>query len=228
VKWSCRAAAARHASVMTAAMATGRPQRNVYDPRVRQLIRATGNPDLFPELDVPRSTAAGWLRGEFKTALGIDLVSKAEAELHAENAKLKRRVLVLATVMRLLLVLVRVLGCRLTGDRLPEGTAKAKVLAAIGAAKEALPLKSVLRILGLSASRYHAWRRLETACQLCDRPNCPKTHPGQLTAQETGTIKETVTSTDYRHMATSTLAVYAQRVGKVFASASTWATGLRR
>jgi hypothetical protein len=88
VKWSGRAAAARYASVMTAAMATGRPQRNVYDPRVRQLIRATGNPDLFPELDVPRSTAAGWLRGEFKTALGIDRVSKAEAELHAENAKL--------------------------------------------------------------------------------------------------------------------------------------------
>ena len=101
VKWSGRVAAARYASVMTAAMATGRPQRNVYDPRVRELIRATGNPDLFPELDVPRSTAAGWLRGEFKTALGIDLVSKAEAELHAENAKLKRRVLVLATVMGL-------------------------------------------------------------------------------------------------------------------------------
>ena len=46
MKWSGRAAAARYASVMTAAMATGRPQRNVYDPRVRQLIRATGNPFL--------------------------------------------------------------------------------------------------------------------------------------------------------------------------------------
>ena len=36
VKLSGRAAAARYASVMTAAMATGRPQRNVYDPRVRE------------------------------------------------------------------------------------------------------------------------------------------------------------------------------------------------
>ena len=33
--------------------------------------------------------------------------------------------------MRLLLVLVRVSGCRLTGDRLPDGKAKAEVLAAI-------------------------------------------------------------------------------------------------
>ncbi|MBN1609854.1 MAG: hypothetical protein JW940_24690 [Polyangiaceae bacterium] len=41
-------------------------------------------------------------------------------------------------------------------------------------------------------------------------------HPGQLTARETAAIKAMVTSTQYRHMPTSTLAVYAQRVGKVF------------
>jgi hypothetical protein len=28
-------------------MTTDRPKRNVYDPRVRELIRATGNPDLY-------------------------------------------------------------------------------------------------------------------------------------------------------------------------------------
>jgi hypothetical protein len=92
---------------MTAAMAADRPHRNVYDPRVRELVRATGNPDLFPELDVPHSTSAGGLRGEFKPAHGTDLVCRTEVELLAENAKLKRRNLVLATVVRLLLVLVR-------------------------------------------------------------------------------------------------------------------------
>ena len=96
------------------------------------------------------------------------------------------------------------------------------MLKAIAAAKKTLPLKSVLRILSLSPSRYHAWRRLDTTCGLADRPSCPKTHPGQLPAQQTATIKEIVTSTEYRHMATSTLAVYAQRVGRVYASASTW------
>jgi putative transposase len=222
VKLSGRATLWRYASVMPAATTADRPQRNVYDPRVRELIRATGNPDLFPELQIPRSTSAGWLRGRFRPALGADSVSRTEAELYAENAKLKRRVLVLATVMRLLLVLVRISRCRLTGGRLPEGRVKTEVLTAITAARKALPLKSVTRILGLSPSRYHAWRRLDTTCGLTDRSSCPKTHPTQLTAQETTTIKEMVTSTEYRHMATSTLAVYAQRVGKVFASASTW------
>ena len=31
-------------------MATKTVPRNVYDPRVRELVRAAGNPDLFTEL----------------------------------------------------------------------------------------------------------------------------------------------------------------------------------
>jgi hypothetical protein len=79
--------------MMLGATTADRPQRNVYDPRVRELIRATGNPDLFPELHIPRSTSAGWLRGTFRPALGADSVSRTEVDLYAENAKLKRRVL---------------------------------------------------------------------------------------------------------------------------------------
>ena len=57
--------------------------RNVYDPRIRELIRATGNPDLFPELDIPRSTMSGWLRGDFKPPVGAQALSQSEVELHA-------------------------------------------------------------------------------------------------------------------------------------------------
>jgi hypothetical protein len=110
VKLSGWAASSRYVWVMPGATTADRPQRNAYDPRVRELIRATGNPDLFPELHIPRSTSAGWLRGKFQSALGADSVARTEVELYAENAKLKRRVLVLGTVMRLLLMLVRVSG----------------------------------------------------------------------------------------------------------------------
>lgn len=52
-----------------------------------------------------RTDPASQSRGEFRPALGADSVSRTELDLYAENAKLKRRVLVLATVMRLLLAL---------------------------------------------------------------------------------------------------------------------------
>ena len=76
-------------------MATRTSARNVYDPRVRELIRATGNPDLFPELNIPRSTISGWLRGDFKPAVGSEAVSQTEAKLHARLSKLERRVQIL-------------------------------------------------------------------------------------------------------------------------------------
>jgi transposase InsO family protein len=44
---------------------------------------------------------------------------------------------------------------------------------------------------------------------------------------EVGNIKNMVLAPEYRHMAVSTLAVYAQRIGKVFASASTWGKLIR-
>jgi len=87
--------------------------RNVYDPRVRELVRATGNPDLFPVLKIPKPTLRGWLNGEFRTAVSTESVTQIEIELYSENAKLRRRIQVLQVVMGLLLVLIRVTGCRL-------------------------------------------------------------------------------------------------------------------
>jgi transposase InsO family protein len=84
-----------------------------------------------------------------------------------------------------------------------------------------LPLNVALRVIGLSHSRYHAWKQ-EEECDLDDMPSCPRRSSQQLTLTEVSTIKEMVTSEEYRHVPTGTLALLAQRLGKVFASASTW------
>jgi putative transposase len=116
---------------------------------------------------------------------------------------------------------------RTTGNRLPTGKAKADILRAVDAVRKTLPLRAAVRVLGLSLSRYHAWKRAERACDLTDRSSCPKTFPGQLTAQEAAIIQEMVTVEEYRHVPTTTLAMLAQRLGRVFASASTWARLVR-
>ena len=51
--------------------------------------------------------------------------------------------------------------------------------------------------------------------------------PGQLTAVEIATVKDMVLAPEYRHMPLRTLCLYAQRIGKVFAAASTWARLIR-
>jgi len=73
----------------------------------------------------------------------------------------------------------------------------------------------------LSQSRYYAWTR-KAQCELDDSPSCPQNMPHQLTPDEVATIEDFVTGDEYRHVPTGTLAILAQRLGKVFASASTW------
>ncbi len=87
---------------------------------------------------------------------------------------------------------------------------------------------TALQIVGISSARYHAWRRKEEGCGLDDQPSCPKFFPSQLTRDEVSTMRDFVESETHRHIAVQNLALYAQRLGKLFASASTWYKMIRQ
>jgi putative transposase len=110
----------------------------------------------------------------------------------------------------------------LTRERLPDGRDKIRILRAVDRARDVVPLRTLLRFLRLSPSRFHAWRRRQHACALDDQSSCPHTSPHRLTRREVLAIKDMVTALEYRHIPTGTLAVLAQRLGKVWASQSTW------
>jgi transposase InsO family protein len=118
--------------------------------------------------------------------------------------------------------MLRVSKVRFDYERLPEGDAKGSLLRAIERASKILPLNEALRIARLSPSRYHSWCRAEAGCDLDDQPSCPRVVPTRLTAKEVEDMREMVESSDHRHMSLRGLALYAQRVGKVIASPSTW------
>ncbi len=202
-------------------MTTSRPQRR-YDHRLRDLIQRTGDLTLATDLGVPRSTARGWLGAAPSVVVGLEVADLTEPELRQEILKLRRRVEKLAALLRLALALLHTSGFSLSRERLPEGEAKLRILSAVNRARECIPLRAVLRFLRLSPSRFQAWRRRQTACALDDQSSCPRTSPHRLTPSEVQTIGDMVTSPEYRHVPTGTLAVLAQRLGTVSASASTW------
>ena len=79
----------------------------------------------------------------------------------------------------------------------------------------------MLKFIGMSSTRYHAWLGKQE-CGLDDLSCCPKSSPQQLTLEESLAIRNMVTADEYRHVPTGTLARLAQRLGKVFASPTTW------
>ena len=199
-----------------------------YDHRLRKLVHETGDISIALRLGVPRSTASAWRKTPPREVITRESFDLSDIQVQSRIQALELQVGTLGAIVTLLLVLVRIAGARLSGERLPEGEDKDKVIRAIERAVRVLPLRSVLRILGLGSSRYHAWTRSRTkGCPLDDRSSCPKTHPAQLLPEDLRTMRDLATSADYRHVPTGTLAILAQRLGKVFASPSTWLRHVR-
>lgn len=208
-------------------MATATRTQRRYDHRLRNLVRTTRDIHCAIQRGVPRSTARGWLTDSNVPVVAIEAMSLDATQVQQEVLRLRRRVQKLTALLRVLLAVLKISGYSLNQTRLPDGNKKRSLLRAIERSRTALPLRSVLRVVRLSPSRYHSWNR-EVQCAFNDGSSCPQSSPQQLTATEVGLIRELVTSDEYRHVPTGTLARLAQRLGKVFASASTWYRLVRR
>ena len=125
-------------------------------------------------------------------------------------------------IASVLLVVIRVFGLRLDATRIPGGSDKAKLMRAIRLASRYAPQCRLLNLIGLSQSRYHAWKRRKLTCELDDHSSCPRSRPAKLTASEVRAIEEQVLDPGLRHMTVRALCLHAQRLGRVFASESTW------
>ena len=104
--------------------------RRTYDHRIREMICETGDPDLFPELKIPRSTIRNWFRRGIPDVVTCDLLSVEKTELLAEMQELRHRTAVLGAIVGLLVAMLRVSEHRLDHERLPEGNGKRALLRA--------------------------------------------------------------------------------------------------
>jgi hypothetical protein len=193
-----------------------------YDHRLRNLVHAAQDISIALDLGVPRSTAYGWTRNEPPEVVTLDALNLDEQQLQYELTKIRKRCRRLLAIIRLLVVMIRTVGIGIDYSRIPDTHRKTKLLNVIENAKAILPLRSILKIIGISSSRYHLWEKKQQCDSLGDQSSCPKTTPSQLTIEEIFAIKDMATSDEYRHVPTTNLAILAQRLGKVFASAATW------
>jgi hypothetical protein len=133
-----------------------------YDHRLRNLVQRTGDVTVATDLGVPRSTARGWLGTTSTVVIGLDVVDLTEPEL---RRKLRRRVQKLTALLHLVLALLRTSEFSLTGERLPEGRDKMRILRAVERAREYLPLRAVLTIPTCVAESLP--RLVPSAARLC-------------------------------------------------------------
>ncbi len=143
---------------------TLRSGRRTYDHRLRAAICDANDPSLFDScVAIPRSTARSWLRRGRPQVVSLDEGDFEVAELRLEIAMLKRRIGKYSTATRNLAAVVRIQraeldasGFSFENQRVPEASAKARILEAVARARGLFPLVFVLRLLKLSSAKYHA------------------------------------------------------------------------
>ncbi len=213
-------------TVRSPMIAPKRVQR-VYDHRLRQFICTTGDTAHALRIGVPRSTANGWLEPRVQPVISLSQFGLHVEALETEVARLRVQVAKLRQLLRLLFLVLKISGFSFRNCRIPSSTDKSKLISRIHHAAKVIPLGSVLKVIGLSSSRFHAWNSIKS-CELYDKSSCPRSFPSQMTRAEVDTMKSITSSTDYRHLSSGALASVARRAGKVFASPSTWYRFVRR
>jgi hypothetical protein len=132
--------------------------------------------------------------------IALDAVDLTEPELRREILKLRRRVQKLTALLHLALAMLRTSGFSLTGERLPQGRAKMRILRIVDRTLDCFPLRAVLRFLRVSPNRFHAWRRRPRACVLDNRSSCPPHIPVSIDALPARAIKGPGHLARYRHV----------------------------
>jgi hypothetical protein len=184
--------------------------KRTYDIRVRNAVARSGDPDLFLDLDIPRSTALQWIREGVKEVVTHPSLGKSCDALIEENFALQKTCAAEKAKNELVQISLRVTGFQMQYMRIAAGELKKKLLDSIKIAKAHLPLKECLETIGLTAARYHSWVKRQILCQLPDQSTCPKLSPTKITSKETSLIKELITTKDYAHFSINSLAVFAK------------------
>ena len=95
--------------------------RRTYDHRIREHVCRASDPNLFPELRIPRSTTASWLRRGLPTVVSCRSELEDVAVLRERIHTLDTRVGRLAAVVSVQRALLRISGFSLENARLPTG-----------------------------------------------------------------------------------------------------------
>ena len=128
-------------------------EQKQYDHRLRCLIQAADDLDLATRHGVPRSIARGCLKQAKTDVVSIDILDMDAEALQREVLWLRRRVTRLLALLHLLVVAIKVTEFSFARVRIPDGQRKQRLLRSIESARKHIPIRSVLRLIGMSSTR---------------------------------------------------------------------------
>jgi putative transposase len=196
---------------------------NKYDIRVKYLISKTKNPKLFPELQIPVSTAKYWIKQRIHLTLSHSLEKSKSTQLlklKKENLNLRKENKNLRIKLRIIKQIQRILNFSPTTKDIDV---KKRVVSLIKENKKQIGVYKTLKDLNISISKYKRWRKEISLSNSQKLKNVySQNHPKSLTSDEIRMLKKLYTSKKLFHFPLEALSVYSKKQNLLHCSTATW------
>lgn len=178
------------------------------------MIIASKNPSLFPELNIPRTTALYWIREGCKET---EVCSTCEISTSVHEKEIFKLRAINLLFMELLKSVNPYADFRSNGDPSVRKT----VVNLVESLGGLISKKEFLSSLGISSSRYFRWRSEVLGCDIYNI-KCNSGSISQLTIHEQKTLVALAQNPKLRQLSTKSLMNYAQRKKILDCSLGTW------
>ena len=188
-----------------------------YDQDIKRQIVESGNLNLFPELNIPRTTALYWIRSakqiyRMKSSDRVLLyrIKNLEKKLERERAK-----------SRILIEYLKLFEHKCLRKKF-KVKKRSMLLDVIEKYKNVIGLYSCLDIIKMNRGQYRRWKDRLFLCKLTNNKECALTRANQLTYHEQTMLKKLFVSSRFAHMSVRALHYYAIRNNLLICSMETW------
>lgn len=179
---------------------------------------------LSPEIArrIPRSTLWEMRRRDPSRLFGMECEDLGERVLLVRELVQTKRALKVAGAYLRLAHLVRSLGVRFHRiAKIKNLELRRRIVETVERVADVVPLGKVLRIIGMTATRFGRWKRKAAVCVAVPRSLCRKVYPKQLTAKEVLAIKRGFADPRLTHWPAVSIAWSLVKDGKVVANLRT-------
>lgn len=183
-----------------------------YHPDIKEMIIETRNPNLFPELNIPRTTALYWIKNAGKVRKKTAFKESKDKQKNAVANKLKQeryKTYLLSEVIRHDLK-----------NQKRKGREKIVELFDIGKKEYGISYAELCRLIGIHVATLKQWRIDIHGCSYHFK-KCETLTTNDLMESEKNQILKLLRDRKFAHFSLKSLCYYAKREGIVFASVST-------
>lgn len=187
-----------------------------YDSDIKKMIIDSRNPNLFPELRIPRTTALYWINHSKEAHL-----SKMKLTGKEEYLNLKKELYRLKAERELLIRLLQKVMEGTNLDGLLFKNKKEFIVKLIDEMRGVLPTTNAIKLIGIGIAQYYRWRIEVYGCEVTNKI-CESGRPNQLSKLEQEKLIQLATTKRFAHMSVKSLMYYAQREGILYCGYDSW------